>query len=88
MKKIYDYTAMRRDLDANHHVNNVNYLELAYEAFPKEVSLDFSNIEICYKKQIKLGDTVSFSYLEENGIHTVSITSEERKSITCNFKIK
>lgn len=54
MKKIYDYTATRRDIDANHHVNNVSYLDLAYDAFPKEIEIDFENFEIYYKKQIKL----------------------------------
>lgn len=54
MEKIYEYTAMQRDIDANHHVNNVNYLELAYDAFPKDLKVDFENMEIYYKKQIKL----------------------------------
>ena len=54
MEMIYEYTASRRDIDANHHVNNVSYLEIAYDALPKEISVDFENIEICYKKQIKL----------------------------------
>ena len=54
MRKIYEYKATRRDIDANHHVNNVNYLELAYDAFPEEVDIDFKNFEIYYKKQIKL----------------------------------
>lgn len=87
MKKVYDYTAMRRDLDANHHVNNVNYLELAYEAFPEGVTLDFNNIEICYKRQIKLGETVSFSYSEENGVHIVCITSEGGKVVHAILKL-
>lgn len=54
MEKIYEYTADKRDIDANHHVNNVVYLELAYDAFPYDEKLNFSNIEIHYKKQIKL----------------------------------
>lgn len=54
MEKMYEYTARRRDIDANHHVNNVNYLEFAYDAFPKKLKTDFTNIEIYYKKQIKL----------------------------------
>ena len=53
-QKIYKYTARRRDGDTNHHVNNVNYLEFAYDALPKEVIIDFNNIEIYYKKQIKI----------------------------------
>ncbi len=54
MEKIYEYTAARRDIDANHHVNNVNYLELAYNVFPDDMNIDFDNLEIYYKKQIKL----------------------------------
>lgn len=54
MTKMHEYTARRRDIDANHHVNNVNYLEFAYDAFPKDLKVDFNNIEIYYKKQIKL----------------------------------
>lgn len=53
MKKIYEYTAKRSDIDANHHVNNVNYLQIAYDAFPENLEVNFSNIEIYYKKQIK-----------------------------------
>ena len=54
MKNIYEYTAVRRDIDVNHHVNNVNYLEWAYEALPENVNINFENLEIFYKKQIKL----------------------------------
>ena len=54
MEKVYEYTGARRDIDANHHVNNVVYLELAYDAFPDNVDFNFNNIEIHYKKQIKL----------------------------------
>lgn len=53
-KKIYEYTAARRDIDSNHHVNNVMYLEFAYDAFPDNIELDFNNIEIYYKRQIKI----------------------------------
>lgn len=53
-KKIYEYTAKRRDIDVNHHVNNVSYLEFVYDVFPNSLSIDFENIEIYYKKQIKL----------------------------------
>ena len=60
VEKIYEYTAKRKDIDANHHVNNVNYLELAYDAFPKEINLDFSDFEIYYKKQIKLRRNCSY----------------------------
>lgn len=54
MIKTHEYTARRGDIDANHHVNNVNYLEFAYDVFPEDIKVDFGNIEIYYKKQIKL----------------------------------
>ncbi len=54
MTKTHEYVARRGDIDANHHVNNVNYLEFAYDAFPENTKIDFKNIEIYYKKQIKL----------------------------------
>lgn len=53
-KKLGEYTARRRDIDTNHHVNNINYLEFAYDVFPENVDVDFNNLEIYYKKQIKL----------------------------------
>ena len=53
-KKIYEYTTTRRDIDSNHHVNNVVYLEFACNALPNDKSLNFDNLEIYYKKQIKL----------------------------------
>lgn len=54
MEKVYEYISTRRDIDANHHVNNIAYLEFAYNAFPMDFNLNFSNIEIYYKKQIKI----------------------------------
>lgn len=53
-KRKEEYTTKRRDIDTNHHVNNVSYLEFAYNVFPEDIKLDFKNLEIYYKKQIKL----------------------------------
>lgn len=80
-EKIYEYTSKRRDIDVNHHVNNVNYLEFAYDAFPKDLSVDFNNLEIYYKKQVKLGETISLFYLKEDDIHTVTIKSQDEKTL-------
>ena len=33
---IYNYTVSRRDIDINHHMHNLCYLDLAYETLPKE----------------------------------------------------
>lgn len=86
MKKVYEYTARRRDIDVNHHVNNVVYLEFAYDAFPQNISLDFNNVEIYYKKQIMPGETVAAFYGEENGTHVVSIKSLDSKVLHAILK--
>lgn len=54
MQKVYEYIARRRDIDSNQHVNNIVYLDFAYDAFPENVDLNFDNVQIFYKKQIKL----------------------------------
>lgn len=86
MQKIYEYTSERRDIDVNHHVNNVIYLDLAYNAFSENSKLDFDNFEIYYKKQIKLGETVSVFYENENNIHTVSVKSGDEKTLHAILK--
>lgn len=79
MQKIYEYKPTRRDIDTNHHVNNVIYLELAYDAFPEDISINFNNIEIQYKKQIKPGEKVSCYYGKDETSHIVSIKSLDGK---------
>ena len=84
LQKIYEYTARRRDLDTNNHVNNKIYLEYAYDALPKDLS--FNNIEIYYKKQIKLGDIISCFYSNEGNEHTVVIKSADEKILHAILK--
>lgn len=63
-KFVLEYKIQRRDIDTNHHVNNLNYLDYAYEALPEDVfmNIDFSNLEIMYKHEAKLGDTLMIYY--------------------------
>lgn len=86
LEKVYEYTAERRDIDVNHHVNNVIYLELAYNALPENIQLEFENCEIYYKRQIKFGETISVCYKEENNIHTVSIKSQDEETLHAVLK--
>ena len=80
----FTYTALRRDLDMFHHVNNLHYLELAREALPEDVlAQNLPNVEILYKRQIRGGDKVRFlySYDRESGRHLVELkNSDGRKS--------
>lgn len=76
----FQYTILRKDIDTNHHVNNLNYIHFALEALPSEVynAIDFSSIEVMYKKQCLLGDTISCFYHKENeSEHIVSIKSSD-----------
>lgn len=80
----YTYTSERRDIDTNHHVNNLFYLDFAYSALPEEVyknRFDLNNIEITYKKEIKLGDTIKCNYAFQNDKHIVVICSEDEKTV-------
>jgi len=74
----FTYTVLRRDIDTLHHVNNLHYLSLARQALPEELSsAHFADIEIIYKRQIKLGATVHFFYSPtEDGKHLVEIKDE------------
>lgn len=74
----FTYTILRKDIDTNNHVNNLNYITFALEALPEEVynNTEFSNIEIMYKKQCMLGDTINCNYHKENeNEHIITIKS-------------
>ena len=76
--RAFSYTVMRRDIDTLHHMNNLHYLALAREALPAELTAHrFENVEILYKRQIRLGATVHFYYSCTDGKHLVEIMDEE-----------
>jgi medium-chain acyl-[acyl-carrier-protein] hydrolase len=87
---IYEYTIQRRDIDTNHHVNNLNYLDYAYQALPEAVysNTNFSNVEIMYKHEAKLGDTISiFCSNTEKNEHVITIKDEEGKKLHAIIKL-
>ena len=87
---IYEYTIQRRDIDTNHHVNNLNYLDFANEALPEEIfsNINFSNVEIMYKHEAKLGDKISVFYSHtEKDEYIITIKDEEKKAIHAIVKL-
>ena len=81
---VYTYTSERRDIDTNNHVNNLFYLDFAYSTLPEEAynnRFNLNNIEIEYKKEIKLGDTIKCKYVFTNNKHTIVICSEDENII-------
>lgn len=86
MEKTYEYTTTRRDIDTNHHVNNVIYLEFAYNALPKDISINFDSLEIYYKKQIKIGEKIHCFYKQEENSHIIAIKSQDEKTLHAILK--
>ena len=71
----FEYTILKRDIDTNKHLNNINYVMLAKETLP--VDDIFSNIEVMYKHQCVLGDKIVFLCHEENNEYLVSVKNAD-----------
>ncbi|MBP3255795.1 MAG: hypothetical protein J6M60_04840 [Clostridia bacterium] len=85
----FDYTVLRRDLDINGHMHNLNYIDLAYEALPKDIyeNHSFDDVEIMYKKGAFLGDKLKCLYSNVNNEHIVTIKSEDEKNLHAIVKL-
>lgn len=68
---------LRRDLDTNHHVNNLIYLDYARQALPEEIyDRPFREMTVKYSRQLLLGDTFHCIYQHADDCHRVSLQSE------------
>lgn len=85
----YIYTVQRSDIDFNKHMHNLNYLSLAYEVLPEDVyySEECNNIEIMYKKGVKLGETVKCLYSYVDGAHIITIKSKNENTLYSIVKL-
>lgn len=75
-KKVY--CVQRRDIDINQHMNNLSYLDMAYEILPEDIynTKVFNNIRIVYKKEILYGEKVECYYEEQNNKHIITAKSQ------------
>lgn len=72
----------RTDIDINNHVNNLNYLDLAYEVLPEEIyNEDLKNVRITYKHQTKQGETVNVAYTKQDGKNIITIKTEDKADL-------
>ena len=72
----------RTDLDINNHVNNLNYLDLAYEILPDEVyNAELKNVRITYKHQTEPGETVNVSYAKKENKNIITIKTENKDKL-------
>lgn len=72
----------RTDIDINNHVNNLNYLDLAYEVLPEDVyKEEIKNIRITYKHQTQLGETVNIFYAKQENKNVITIKTEDKTEL-------
>lgn len=72
----------RTDLDINNHVNNLNYLDLAYEVLPDEVyNAELKNVRITYKHQTEPGEIVNVSYTKKENKNIITIKTENKDKL-------
>ncbi len=80
-RETFSTVVTRRDIDTNHHVNNIHYLDYALEALPEEALRDLPpTVEIIFRKQILLGASIRcLTSVTEDGKYQVEIQSGQGK---------
>lgn len=88
-KLTFEYTVQRRDIDINNHMHNLCYLDLAYEALPKEIyeNSSFNDVEIMYKSGSFLGDNLKCYYSQVENEHFITIKSNDEKILHAIIKM-
>lgn len=87
----FNYRIQRRDIDTNHHVNNLNYLDFAYETLPEDVytRVEFNEVEIMYKNEIKINEDIECLYYKINEYeYIVTINSNSTNKNNAIIKLK
>jgi len=89
LKLNFNYTIQRRDIDTNGHVNNLHYIDYALETLDEDIynNNSFDNLEIVYKKEIKLKEGINCYYSFEDNKHIVTIKSEDDSIIHAIIKL-
>ncbi|MDR1541227.1 MAG: hypothetical protein LBU32_25170 [Clostridiales bacterium] len=71
-----EFTVYRRDIDANSHVNNVKYIEWAFDDIPEDIyqSCWTQDLHVNYKKQCRTGDRVIAEFYQMKGSPLTCVT--------------
>lgn len=74
-----DFEVMRSFIDANRHMNNVFYLDVAKLMLPEDVyeGKDFSEFRIMYRQAIKYGEKVKCCYGETEKAYVVALKGDD-----------
>lgn len=69
-------------------MHNLNYINLAYETLPENIYIsELNNIEVMFKKQIKLGETVDCFYSCTDNTNIITIKNKENNTVNAIVKI-
>lgn len=69
-------------IDCNNHVHNPAYMDLVNEALPEGMNeINFNNIEVSYKKEIKLHEEVLLEYASDSEKNYVFIWDDSRDKL-------
>lgn len=89
LEEFYTYTTMKRDLDVNHHVNNIVFLDIANEIIDNEILSTSTELSVVYKKEIAYKDTIScYKTVDENNNTVVLLYNKEKDVLHGVIKIK
>ncbi|MBQ7032136.1 MAG: hypothetical protein IJN25_00515 [Clostridia bacterium] len=77
-----DFSVLKRDLDSNHHMNNVKYIEYALEAISDD--LQILEIEIYYRHSAFWGEKISLFTEWEDESHII-LNIKNKVQETCTY---
>lgn len=85
-----NFTVNRSLIDVNNHLHNIYFMDIANEVLPMDIykNAEFNDIQMMYKKEIKLGDTVKVFYQIEGNKHIITIKSEDEKILHAIIELK
>ena len=73
--RIY-YKITKSQIDLNHHLNNINYLDLAKEILTESID-SYNRFDVLYKKQIILGEEIYVYNCKSEDAKYIVISDEE-----------
>ena len=85
LQEVCRVVIMKHHLDINHHVNNVQYVDIACEAVPAD--REIQRIRAEYKRAAVLGDVVVLTCAEQDGTYFISLRAEDG-GIYANVELK
>lgn len=89
MKLTYSFVVPRRDIDVNKHMNNLYYLDHAFEALPEDLYLkEYNSIDIHYKLSAKLNEKVDCYYSHLDDFDYVVMKSPDTEKVYCIIRLK